>query len=78
MCIEKTTAWKYGDEFFPTEGHAIEAALHSLAVNLLQQHSSNLALGLIANDEAIIRLLTRRREIEAAKASLRVAQAVAA
>lgn len=67
MCIQKVEAWEHGGKLFSTERQALDAALSDIGARIVKEHHASPATGLLANKDAILRVLGRIDEIEAAE-----------
>lgn len=66
MCIKKVEAYEHAGQLFATERQALDAALKDIGKKLVADFHANPAEGLIQQREAILRVLGRIAEIEAA------------
>lgn len=66
MCIRKVEAFEHAGQLFATERQALDAALKDIGKKLVADHHANPAEGMLQQRDAILRVLGRIDEIEAA------------
>jgi hypothetical protein len=63
MCIKQVEAWEHGGKLFSTERQALDAALSDIGARIVKEHHASPATGLLANKDAILRVLGRIDEL---------------
>lgn len=66
MCIKKVEAYEHAGQLFATERQALDAALKDIGKKIVADHHASPAEGMMKHREAILRVLGRIDEIEAA------------
>lgn len=66
MCIRKVEAYEHAGQLFPTERQALDAALKDIGKRIVTENHANPAEGMLQQRDAILRVLGRIAEIEAA------------
>jgi hypothetical protein len=67
MCIAKVEAYEHRGQLFRTEQDALKAALKDIGTAIQKDWSHSVHDGLSVHSEALLRVLGRMEEIEAAK-----------
>lgn len=67
MCIKKVEAYEHAGQLFATERQALDAALKDIGKKIMADHHAAPDVGMVKHSEAILRVLGRIAEMEAAQ-----------
>lgn len=74
MCVTKIEAFEHAGQLFHTERQALDAALKDIGKKVMTDHHANPAEGMLQHRDAILRVLGRISELEAAMPKVEAAK----